>query len=312
MADYPHTPPPSGPQTPNLPPLKDASLRSTTPQSINTPITRARPTIPGYLTQALVLSNPQLRRLQQDLLVLTSFNENSTLHWRPPWFAQDLHAARFWTLYNPPNVVTELLPHAPLGQLVYTRRMRRAGDMPPAYITTWKHWNRVCDSAGVPRDWLNEEYVELMKLGLPRDEGRDICAPPSIPMYPEPQPLDRGRYILDPATYRSLPRKFHLPDYTDEPIEDVQVVVVHSSGRLAIEPREDFFLHSSQWTHFDGHGGYALDGGYVPDLEAPKEQGKGRRWCWVPWTGEMETSCRLVVKLRGWNSATLPRKGGGE
>lgn len=131
-------------------------------------------------------------------------------------------------------------------------------------------------------------------------------------MYPEPQPLDHGRYILAPATYASLPRKFQLPDYTGEPIEDVQVVVVHSSGRLAIEPREEFFMHSSQWTHFDGYGGYALNGEYLPDLEAPKEQGSGRRWCWVPWTGEMERSCRLMVKLRGFNSAMLPRKERGE
>lgn len=173
MADYPRTPPPSGPQTPNTPSINDASLRSTTPQSITSP-THARPTVSTNSTQALVLANPQLRRLQQDLLALTSFNENSTLHWRPAWFTQDPHAASSWTLYNPPNVVTQLLPHAPLGQLVYTRRMRRAGDFPPAYITTWVQWNRVCDLSGVPRDWLSQDMVELMRMGLPRDEGGNV------------------------------------------------------------------------------------------------------------------------------------------
>lgn len=33
--------------------------------------------------------------------------------------------------------------------------------------------------------------------------------PPTYPLYPEPQPLGKGRYILDPATYSNLPRKFH-------------------------------------------------------------------------------------------------------
>lgn len=41
-------------------------------------------------TQALVDCNQQLKRVQQDLLVLNSFNDNSTLHWRPCVIHQEL------------------------------------------------------------------------------------------------------------------------------------------------------------------------------------------------------------------------------
>jgi hypothetical protein len=80
--------------------------------------------------------------------------------------------------------------------------------------------------------------------------------------------------------------------------EDAQVVVVHSNGTLKIESREDFFMHESQWTHFNGQGGYVADARYVPDFAAPKDQGKGRRWSAIPWTTEMEESCRLVVRVK--------------
>jgi hypothetical protein len=39
--------------------------------------------IPIDLTQPMVEANPELKRLQQDLLILTSFNDNSSLYWRP-------------------------------------------------------------------------------------------------------------------------------------------------------------------------------------------------------------------------------------
>jgi hypothetical protein len=87
---------------------------------------------------------------------------------------------------------------------------------------------------------------------------------------------------------------------------------VHSDGRLAIEKREEHFQHPSQWTCFDGKGAYVDDKRYVPDMEAPREQGRGKRWCWVPWTGEMEGICGetgLKVKLRGWNSAIVEQEG---
>lgn len=83
--------------------------------------------------------------------------------------------------------------------------------------------------------------------------------------------------MLNPSVYVThLPPKFHKIK-TSAPLDEVEVVVVHSSGELKIELRENFFLRESQWTHYDGKGGYASDGRYVPDLSAPKDQGKGRR-----------------------------------
>jgi hypothetical protein len=112
-----------------------------------------------------------LKRLQFDLLLLTSFSDNSTLHWRPSWFSQAPFSLSPWTLHNPPNVVTERLPQAAAhSRHVYTRRMRRAGDPAPAYIKTWEHWRRVCALYGVPEDFLCEEQVGLMREGLLRDE----------------------------------------------------------------------------------------------------------------------------------------------
>jgi hypothetical protein len=37
---------------------------------------------------------------------------------------------------------------------------------------------------------------------------------------------------------------------------------------------------------------------YLPDMGCPKDQSMGRRWSWVPWTRDMEDSCRLVVKFK--------------
>jgi hypothetical protein len=127
-----------------------------------------------------------------------------------------------------------------------------------------------------------------------------FVAPPTYPLYPEPQPQGHGRYILSPDVYKShLPRKFQtLPDPSSPLLEDSHVVVVHSNGRLAIEPRGEYFLHESQFTHFNGTGGYTADVHYLPDMGCPKDQSKGRRWSWVPWTREMEDSCQLVVKLK--------------
>jgi hypothetical protein len=52
---------------------------------------------------------------------------------------------------------------------------------------------------------------------------------------------------------------------------------------------------------------------YVPDFAAPREQGAGRRWSWVPWTEEMEESCRgLKVRLRGWNLGIEEREESGK
>lgn len=157
-----------------------------------------------------------------------------------------------------------------------------------------------------------------------------VLAPPNYPLYPEPQPLGQGRYILDPTTYIThLPPKFHMVNASATEPENVQIVVVHSNGALVIEDRENFFLHSSQWTHYTGHGDYRADQDYVPDMTVPKEQGKNRRWSYLPWTKEMEESCisdndnasinapegsGLKLKVKFWNSAmqdglnTAPRR----
>ena len=151
-----------------------------TPPSIKFPqieVPNRPPTfsIPKDLTQEMVDVNPQLKRLQQDLLILTSFNENETLHWRPSWFKQESFSERFWTLQNPPNVITERIPHVKKGWDYYTRRMRRYEDSPPTYIKNWDHWRQYCDLYGVPYDYLCEEQVKLMRMGLPRDNNGSLC-----------------------------------------------------------------------------------------------------------------------------------------
>jgi hypothetical protein len=159
-----------------------SSYTSSSCMSSATPEHPSKPTtIPMNFTQDIVNASPDLKRFQQDLLILTSFNDNSSLHWRPSWFPQDVYAKTFWTLHNPPDVVTELLPHAPRGRLVYSRRMRIPSDPLPIHIKTTEHWNHVCDLQGVPRDYLCERHIELMRLGLPRDaQGRLTGAHPAI------------------------------------------------------------------------------------------------------------------------------------
>jgi hypothetical protein len=112
--------------------------------------------------------------------------------------------------------------------------------------------------------------------------------------------------MLSPHVYEThLTPKFHKLRTDAANIEDVQVVVVHSTGEMKVEAREEYFLHASQWTHFDGAGAYAPDEKYVPEMSAPKDQSWERRWSYLPWTTEMDQSCgkvaRLTIKLRGWN-----------
>jgi hypothetical protein len=179
------TPPYSGPSTPepqviNIPPCEFAanlatptSIAPTSPMPApQTPTAQA----PKTQTQNRIEADPQLRRLQKDLLVLTSVNDNSTLHWRPTWFKQEPHNKKFWTLHNPPNVVTEKLPSTtPQGKEYYTRRMRRVGDQPTFYIKSWDHWDRYCTMYGVPLDFLSEDHINLICMGLPRDEQGALC-----------------------------------------------------------------------------------------------------------------------------------------
>ncbi|KAH9863206.1 hypothetical protein IAQ61_009483 [Plenodomus lingam] len=63
-------------------------------------------------------------------------------------------------------------------------------------------------------------------------------------------------------------------------------------------------MHASQWTHFNGRGGYEVDALQNFEEGAPRQQGPGRRWSYLPWTEEQAESCRmeLLVRLRvgGW------------
>ncbi|KAF3004266.1 hypothetical protein E8E13_008200 [Curvularia kusanoi] len=212
--------------------------------------------------------HPSASRLQQDLLLLTSFNDNSTLHWRPSWFPQ---TGATWTLHNPPNVVTERLPTTQRGLQLYTRRMRRPEDPEPLYIKTRAHWERYCALYSVPEEFLCEEQVRAMRVGLERDEEGGVCAPPSYPLYPEP-PLE-GRYALSAGVCAThLPRRFKGVGCGDG-----QVVVVEVGGELSVEDEDD-------------------------DSMCPAES-VAYRWSYVPWTEAMEDSCRpLTVKLRLWNA----------
>ncbi|KAF2867954.1 hypothetical protein BDV95DRAFT_501882 [Massariosphaeria phaeospora] len=300
--DFRYTPPYSAPTTPEK---EVASLPLTPPATVGTPSsmssaqsTSATQHIPQNLTQAYVDANQPLKRLQQDLLVLTSFIDNETLHWRPSWFTQGQFASQHWTLHNPPNVVTECLPRTEFGRQVAKRRMREAGDPEPTYIKDWAHWARYCTLYGIPEDFLCEDQVRLMQLGLPRSEDGQLREPPNSVLYPEPQPLGQGRYVLDPKTYRMLPLKFHSVN-----VELDEVVVVDSTGALLVEKLEMFYFHDSQWSHYDGVGRQTDDKWYNGDPDAPKKyQGAGRRWSYIPWTTEQEASCMpRMIKLRLWN-----------
>jgi len=163
---------------------------------------QSEPSLPGPpvskdLTQAQVETNSQLRRLQKDLLILTGLNENETIHWRPSWFEQGEHAQTFWTLYNPPNVVTESLPQFFRGRRYFTRRMRSEGDPPALFIQSWDAWNRYRALRGIPREFLSEEQITLMRLGLPRNAAGQLCRMRS----PQPRASrDREVYTDQPSS----------------------------------------------------------------------------------------------------------------
>ncbi|KAF2440453.1 hypothetical protein P171DRAFT_100979 [Karstenula rhodostoma CBS 690.94] len=105
------------------------SPAASSPDQAHSPARTSAFLIPADLTQAAVEASPQLKRLQQDLLILTSFADNSSLSWRPSWFSAPVFSSVYWTLHNPPDVVTEELPRAGIsGRQVMTRRMREEGD----------------------------------------------------------------------------------------------------------------------------------------------------------------------------------------
>lgn len=177
------TPPYDGPTTPSRTPPNSANddVQFPTPTSLKWESPKPNTTVRGVnfsalRTQKEVDSSPTVKHLQQDLLLLTSFNDNSTVHWRPAWFEEERTPGTMWTLHNPSNVVTEPLPNDCKGPQLYTRRMRRTDDPPPQYVKSWDHWVRYCDIYGVPHDFLCEEQVRLMRMGLPTAADGSVCS----------------------------------------------------------------------------------------------------------------------------------------
>ena len=125
-----------------------------------------------------------------------------------------------------------------------------------------------------------------------------VQAPPVHPLYPEPQPRGKGRYILDPSTYTThLPRKFHNVDYSAAITDRAEVVVVHSDGALTVEAKDHFFGYSSPFASINGNGRSHLE-----DRETLRKTavlGLSRRWSFLPFTKEQEKSCApLKIDLR--------------
>jgi hypothetical protein len=102
--------------------------------------------------------------------------------------------------------------------------------------------------------------------------------------------------VLSPAFYGSLPRKFWGVDAGGLHGE---VVVVQSSGALRVVLLGDCGLH-------EGMDGSHEETGVGSERYAiPRVQGMGRRWSHIPWTEEMEKSCRpWKVAVRLWSEAS--------
>jgi hypothetical protein len=126
-------------------------------------------------------------------------------------------------------------------------------------------------------------------------------APPVYPAYPEPQPLGQGSYVLDPSTWAThLPEKFCYANYAAGVLKDFEAVVVHDNGAIKVERGEDVFELLGLRTYFDGTGVCREDAAFDVDGRVLNQQGPGRRWSYLPWTGEQEESCKppkLVLKL---------------
>lgn len=273
--------------------------------AVSTPA-RQLPTvnIPQSITQNEIEAIPSLRRFQLDLLILTSMNENETLHWRPTWFHQEQFATRTWVIHNPPNVVTGRLPHQDRGCTWYIRRARDARDREPYFIKTWEHWNRYCDLYGTPHDFLCADHLTLLYLGHRKDQHGNLCVPPHFPLYPEPQPLGQGSYCLSLNTYEThLPKTFHGVNHAAMIPADAEVVVVQSNGALTVKKLEHVSMDPKFQMRFDGYGNHRPgERDHGTHSKRPSMQGKGRKWSYLPWTEEQEKSCRpirLKLVLKG-------------
>lgn len=275
--------------------------------------------MPDILTQSIINRDADMKRFQQDLLVLSSLNDNETLFWRPPWFKQSPFSDRLWTLHNPPNVVTERVPSVKEGRQYFTRRIRLEGDAPPAFIKTWKHWKHYCELYGVPEDLFCQDHIVLLRLGLPRTPKASFCrrfsllyyifvallkiiAPPAHPLYPEPPSVGEGTYILDPSCYIThLPKKFHCVDHTASSADTVEIVVVDPDGKLSVMSKDQFLMQKMKQLQLDHPHGSTANFSKVAQYMMLRPQGPGKRWSYVPWTRKQEESCqpqKLSLKRR--------------
>jgi hypothetical protein len=79
---------------------------------------------------------------------------------------------------------------------------------------------------------------------------------------------------------------------------------VHSSGALRVVLREDCELYKSLDEFHQESAEISKFDSYVERSASPRVQGMGRRWSHIPWTEEMERSCRpWRVAVRLWNEA---------
>lgn len=161
------------------PPRSGVATHPSTPHSANPAAQPATPvsemTLPTSIFPPPSFPQPEPAHLQRDLLVLTSFNDNTTLRWRPSWFPALISPLELWSLHNPPDVVTEPLPKVRGGIQHFTRRMRRPSDPAPRYIKTWLHWHQYCKLYSIPVDFLSEEHVKVLQMGLVRDAEGVVC-----------------------------------------------------------------------------------------------------------------------------------------
>ncbi|OAL56765.1 hypothetical protein IQ07DRAFT_18007 [Pyrenochaeta sp. DS3sAY3a] len=253
--------------------------------------------MPGLLTKSPINLNGNMQRFQQDLLILSSLNDNQTLLWRPPWFKQEPFSGRFWTLHNPPNVVTERI-NSVQGRQYFTRRGRQDGDAPPAYIKTWAEWKYYCELYGVPEDLFCKDHIFLLRLGLPKTKAD--FSPPSYPLYPEPPSVQQGSYVLDPSTYTThLPTKFRCVDHTASSTDTAEVVVVHADGTLSVMLVDQFLEQKIKQLRLDYPGHATSNVSMAMRYKMLKPQGPGKRWSYIPWTEKQEVSCQpLKLKFR--------------
>ena len=81
-----------------------------------------------------------------------------------------------------------------------------------------------------------------------------------------------------------------------------EVVIVQSTGALRVVRWEECMGYKSMDGFYEESGGVGSGGSCIEEFVVPRVQGMGRRWSHIPWTGDMERSCRpWRVAVRLWN-----------